>query len=193
MELKIKNCNNIDNGKINITKNKLNIKFGINGTGKSTITRAIKYNIESPEKLKELTPFKLRHLEVEQLPELIFDEEVKSVLIFNEEYLNQFLFKEDELIANSYEIFIKTSEYKNLSSQIEQLLSDIKNVFTDNADLNIIISDFENLSKSFATTQTGLSKTSALYKGLKEGNKIEHVPESLKGYSKLIKGKNCVK
>lgn len=192
MELTIKNCNNIDSGIISITRNKLNIKFGINGTGKSTITRAIKYKIDSPELLKELLPFKHRKSEIEVEPEIITDEELNSVLIFNEEYLNQFLFKEDELISNSYEIFINTPEYKNSTEQIEQLLSQIKNVFSENENLNKIISDFENLSKSFATTQSGLSKSSALYKGLKEGNKIQHIPESLKGYSKLIKDKNCV-
>lgn len=193
MELTITNCNNIDSGKIEITNNKLNIKFGINGTGKSTITRAIKYGIESPELLKELVPFKHRNSEFAVVPEITMNEGIKSVLIFNEEYLNQFLFKEDELISNSYEIFINTPEYKISTEQIEQLLSEIKKVFSDNDDLNKIISDFENLSKSFATTQTGLSKSSALYKGLKEGNKIQHIPDSLIGYSKLIKDKSCVK
>ena len=193
MELTITNCNNIDSGKIEITNNKLNIKFGINGTGKSTITRAIKYAIDSPQLLTELIPFKHRQSEVKVVPEITINEEVKSVLIFNEEYLNQFLFKEDELISNSYEIFINTPEYKNSTEQIEQLLSEIKKVFSENEDLNKTILDFENLSKSFATTQSGLSKSSALYKGLKEGNKIQHIPDSLKGYSKLIKDKNCVR
>ncbi len=193
MELTITNCNNIDSGKIEITNNKLNIKFGINGTGKSTITRAIKHVIDSPQLLTELIPFKHRQSEIKVVPEITINEEIKSVLIFNEEYLNQFLFKEDELISNSYEIFINTPEYKNSTEQIEQLLSEIKKVFSENEDLNKTISDFENLSKSFATTQTGLSKSSALYKGLKEGNKIQHIPDSLKGYSKLIKDKNCVK
>lgn len=193
MELTITNCNNIDSGKIEITNNKLNIKFGINGTGKSTITRAIKYAIDSPQLLTELIPFKHRQSEIKVVPEITINQEIKSVLIFNEEYLNQFLFKEDELISNSYEIFINTPEYKNSTEQIEQLLSEIKKVFSENEDLNKTISDFENLSKSFATTQTGLSKSSALYKGLKEGNKIQHIPDSLKGYSKLIKDKNCVK
>lgn len=192
MEIDIKNCNNIENGKIVITKDKLNLKFGINGTGKSTITKALQYRVESPENLKNLIPFKLKGSDVEITPEIITSEEINSILIFNEEYLNQFLFKEDELISNSYEIFIKTQEYQNLNRQIEQLLSDIKKVFLDNEELDLIISDFENLSKSFTTTQTGLSKSSALYKGLKEGNKIAHIPEVLKGYSKLIKDKNCV-
>lgn len=193
MEIQIKNCNNIDNGTIEITKKKLNIKFGINGTGKSTISRAIKYCIETPELLKELIPFKHRKEGIEIIPEILIDEEIKSVLIFNEEYLNQFLFKEDELISDSYEIFINTQEYKNSSTEIDKLLTEIKQIFSNNKELNKIISDFENLSKSFATTQSGLSKTSALYKGLKEGNKIQHIPDSLKGYSKLIKDKSCVK
>ena len=97
------------------------------------------------------------------------------------------------MIANSYEIFINTQEFKQSMSKIDELLSDIKQVFSGSQELDRIILDFESLSKSFATTQTGLSKSSVLYKGLREGNRIEHVPEELAGYSKLIKDKSCVK
>ena len=41
MEIIINNCNNIKEAKINIEENKLNIKYGLNGTGKSTIASAI--------------------------------------------------------------------------------------------------------------------------------------------------------
>lgn len=44
MEITIKHCNNIVEGTIAIEKNKLNIKYGINGTGKSTIAHAIEKN-----------------------------------------------------------------------------------------------------------------------------------------------------
>lgn len=193
MEIVVKNCNNIDEGKITIIPEKLNIKFGVNGTGKSTLTRAIKYSIDEPNLLKDLTPFKLRKVDPAIIPSVTISEDLKSVLIFNEDYLNQFLFKEDELIANSYEIFINNEEFKKSATKIDELLSEIKQVFTDSQELSRIIVDFESLSKSFATTQTGLSKSSVLYKGLKEGNRIEHVPEELSGYSKLIKDKSCVK
>src|SRR5690606_32326066 len=142
--------------------------------------------------LSELTPFKLIDGETDLKPGVLLPNNVNSVLIFNEEYLNQFLFKEDELIANSYEIFIKTREFINTTAQIENLLIQIRKVFAENESLDQIIMDFENLSRSFTTTQTGLSKSSPLYKSLKEGNKIEHIPENLEGYSKLIKNKNCV-
>lgn len=191
MELKLTNCNNIDSGRIEISKNKLNIKFGINGTGKSTITRAIKYAIDSPHLLFELIPFKHRNSEIKIVPNITINEEIKSVLIFNEEYLNQFLFKDDELISNSYEIFINTAEHKNSTEQIDQLLFEIKKVFSENTYLNEIISDFDNLSKSFATTQTKLSKSSLISKSLKDGNKLEHIPEHLKGYTSFLKDKSC--
>ena len=41
MFIDIKNCNNIDNAKIEIKENRLNIKYAINGIGKSTISSAI--------------------------------------------------------------------------------------------------------------------------------------------------------
>lgn len=178
-------------GTIQIINSKLNIKFGINGTGKSTISKAIKYGVESPEKLNELMPFKLRNTETELNPEVIKSEEIESIFIFNEEYLDQFLYKQDELISNSFEIFIKTPNYIESISKIDEILTDVKKIFSENEELDLIINDFDNLSKSFKTTKSGLSKTSSIYKGLEEGNKQEHIPKQLKGYSSFIKNENC--
>ncbi|MBN7817778.1 hypothetical protein [Algoriphagus pacificus] len=191
MEISLVNCNNIDEGSMIITPNKLNIRYGINGTGKSTITKAIELKINDPHKLIELKPFKLIDSNSELEPQVSIPDSINSVLVFNEEYLNKFLYKEDELIANSYEIFIKTQEFTASMEEIERLLSEVKKVFDENQDLEQIIIDFESLSKSFSTTQSGLSKSSALYKGLKEGNKQEHIPAHLIGYSKLIKDRSC--
>lgn len=192
MEFTIKNCNNIDEGTIRIVNGKLNIRFGINGTGKSTIAKAVKYSLESPELLAELKPFKLRNTATETMPTVVPSDDVSSVLIFNEEYLSQFLFKENELLSNSFEVLIKTPEYTKSIDEIEKLLLDIKNIFSENDELDKTILDFENLSGSFKTTKTGLSETSALYKGLREGNLIEHIPKSLQGYASLIRHKDCV-
>ena len=41
MEIQINNCNNISEGTISIVENRLNIRYAINGTGKSTISKAI--------------------------------------------------------------------------------------------------------------------------------------------------------
>jgi len=60
MNIEIKNCNNIDSANIFLTENKLNIKFAPNGTGKSTIARAIILGTTKGSNLDELMPFKLR-------------------------------------------------------------------------------------------------------------------------------------
>jgi len=64
IELTIKNCNNIEEATISITKNHLNIKYGINGTGKSTIAKAIANNNAN---LDELMPFKYREENIEDI------------------------------------------------------------------------------------------------------------------------------
>jgi hypothetical protein len=93
---------------------------------------------------------------------------VKSISIFNEEYVKNILFKKDELINNSFEIFIETTKYKENTKNIEEQLEGIKKVFSNNEELEETILDFDNLSKSFKTTQSGLSDASAISKGLKD-------------------------
>jgi predicted ATP-binding protein involved in virulence len=43
MQIQITNCNNIDSAEIDLAESKLNIKFAPNGTGKSTIAKAIEF------------------------------------------------------------------------------------------------------------------------------------------------------
>ncbi len=188
MDIKLENCNNIDSGIVQISKSKLNIKFGTNGTGKSTIAKAIKYKIEEPDKLKELMPFKLQKLDSKIEPEVIIPDEIKSVFIFDEEYLNQFIYKDDELVANSFEIFIKSPNYIKSVQEIENILENIKTIFQKDESLNETIKNFESLANSFSITNTGkLSKSSAVYKALENGNLLKNIPEELNGYSEYLK------
>lgn len=61
MDVEIKYCNNIDNACITLSENKLNIKFAPNGTGKSTISRAILHSVSRDAAgLNSLLPFKFR-------------------------------------------------------------------------------------------------------------------------------------
>lgn len=195
MEIKIENCNNITAGLINIEKDKLNIKFGINGTGKSTMAKAIQYKVENEENLSSLLPFKLQENNEGNLtPNIEIDDGViNSVSIFNEEYIKQFLFKQDELVSNSFEIFIKTPKYTETEKKIEEQLEEIKKVFLNNEELEKVILDFESLSKSFKTTKSGLSNASAIAKGLENGNTIENIPENLIEYKPFLQNKEkCV-
>lgn len=73
MKIEIKNCNNVDSGVVEIIENRLNIKYAVNGTGKSTIARAIFLASDQSEDIsKALSPlisFKNINIE-ENAPEI---------------------------------------------------------------------------------------------------------------------------
>lgn len=187
MNLLIKNCNNIDLANIKIKEHELNIKYGINGTGKSTISKAIKYSIENNNRLIELKPFKHLKSDEEIIPKVEGVEKWNTVSIFNEEYVNQYVFQEDEILKNSYEIFIKNEEYDNLMVEIENLVIEVRDTFNKNPELDILIQDLNTLTECFGKSSSGYSASGSIGKGLKNGNKIIHIPDELEEYGDYIK------
>jgi len=183
----IKNCNSIDESHIIIEECKLNIKYGINGTGKSTIAKAIEYH-SSPDDLSSLLPFKFRENNPAGIePQVEGAEVFSTIMLFNEEYINQFVFKEEELVENSFEIFIKDEKYKENLLAIEALFSNVKTIFDENENLSRIINDLNELSKAFSTTSDGLARNSKMIKALGGGNKLENIPDGLEGYTEYLK------
>lgn len=107
----IKNCNSIDKAEIALTKGSLNIKYGPNGLGKSTIAKAIVSHVRGDGTLNDLIPFKNRGKTGVESPKVEGIDDLKSALVFDEEYVSQFVFHQDEVIKNSFDIFIKTPDY----------------------------------------------------------------------------------
>ena len=92
MRLTIKNCNNIENGEFDIIEGRLNIKYAINGTGKSTISKAIDaFVTNNQEKKHSLLPFKYYGNEEGNLPELIGYDRFTKIAIFNEKYIEDYV------------------------------------------------------------------------------------------------------
>ena len=194
IQIEVKNCNNIDTAVISLVVGKLNIKFAPNGTGKSTIARAVLLGLKRDQNLlSELMPFKLRKDNPEnKRPEVRGTEELKNIMCFNEDYVSQFLFKPDELLSNSFDIFIRTVAYKQREQEIEGLVCDIKQLFSKNTELETLIANLKEMGGAFKLSKSGLSKSSTGMKGLSSGNKIEHIPAGLEPYKPFIQGRNSV-
>lgn len=102
MKISIENCNNIDKGEIEIVPNTLNIKYANNGTGKSTIAKAIHaFAMQDVDKQKSLTPYDLIGKRSGPKPNVSFsrktnDKDIQNVEIFDDNYVNQFLFVKDK-------------------------------------------------------------------------------------------------
>lgn len=194
MNIAIKNCNNIELANITLFENKLNIKFAPNGTGKSSIAKALMLGAEDNKSLlKELMPFKLRKENPEnKLPEVVGAQGFNKIMCFNEEYVSQFVFKPNELLTNSFDIFVRTESYKQKEQEIEDLVSNIKQLFSGNQELETLIATLKEMGNAFKLSKTGLDKKSTGMKGLSAGNKIQHVPPGLELYTPFIRSQNSV-
>ncbi|WP_100065789.1 S24 family peptidase [Miniphocaeibacter massiliensis] len=181
MNIIIKNCNNIDYGEVKIAKNKLNIFYAINGTGKSTIAKAIMNKIES------LCPFKyMDSINKENKPDVEGNKNIGKIDIFDEDFVSQFLFQPDELVKDSFDIFINSNEYKNQFKKIEKLVKDAKEIFENDSDLNNLIANFYIFINGFGKSKKGYSKAGSMYKAIGKGNKIYNIPEELQAYKKYV-------
>lgn len=188
MEIEIKNCNNVDFASISLEEGMLNIKYAPNGSGKSTIAKAILLQVTGAhERLGELTPFKyLQENPDNKQPEVAGTESLKSVMCFNEDYIDLFVYKKDELLVNSFDILIRTDAYRQIEIEIEELISDIKNMFSDNSELEGLIATLTAMGNAFKLSKLGISRASTGMKGLASGNKLHHIPAGLESYKPFI-------
>lgn len=187
MIINICNCNNIDNGSIEVQEKKLNILYGINGTGKTTIAKAIQH-FYSDKDYSSLIQFKNRKTN-KQLPTVdLVDEKGLNVAIYNEDYVNTNLYKADELISNSFEIIVRTPNYEKNLLKIELMVSNLKSVFEKHEDLNDLISVLTTFLNSFGKSiKSPYAASSAFAKGLSKGNLIENIPEEFQEYTPFLK------
>lgn len=184
MNVEINNCNNIEKGNVEIKENTLNIKYAINGTGKTTITKAITYEVLKQD-LSILTPFKYQK-EGKIIPKVSGINGISKVKVFNEEYVNQYVFLEDEVVKDSFKIFIRNKEYEYEMKEINNLLVNIKNTFVEDEEIEELIKNLRNLGLSFGKSKKGYAANSALNKGLGNGNKIKNIPKGLEDFSDYL-------
>jgi len=195
LNLEIRNCNNIDLANIVLHPNTLNIKYGINGTGKTTLSKAIKFSIETDSiELGKLRPFKhLNSIEDSVLPSVSGLQNIKSIALFNENYINKYVFVEDEIIQGSFEIFIKDESYISNADSIKQITKLVNDSVNENAEIDSLILNLEALAKCFGSSKESIAKNSDLFKSVGAGFNITNVPESLIEYSPFIQNENNTK
>lgn len=177
MKVNIKNCNNIDRGEFDIDENRLNIKYAINGTGKSTISKAIDAFVNNDEdKKSSLLPFKYYGKNGERTPELIGCDQIRKIAVFNEKYIEDYVFQQTDLLKNSFEIFVKTADYEKHVREIGKLLEGINVTFQNHPELDTLIKDFQQFIEGFGKAKSGYSAAGAIGKGIGKGNKIDNIP-----------------
>lgn len=191
MKVELLRCNNIETGAVEIKEQTLNLKYAINGSGKTTIAKAILASVHErlgTEKnaLAPLTPFKYRQ-NASGKPEVKGTEAIQAVRVFDERYINEFVFQPDELIKGSFDIFIRGEAYEEGIKEIDAHVEAMQKALSEDKDISDLISDFNEISSSFGKeTKSGIHGSSGLAKAFKDGNKVTNIPAGLERYKPYI-------
>ena len=191
MNIVIKNCNNIVNGEISLKENLLNIKYAINGTGKSSISKSILYyindKIDGSNTLKELKPYSTLN-DDSILSEVQGVDDLSRVRMFSDDYISKYIFNEDELIKGSFDIFVRNEAYETGLHEIENLVQEIKEILKSDKEIEGLKNDFGEMINAFGKdARNGLHGSSVLAKAFRDGNKVENIPAGLEMFSDFIK------
>jgi energy-coupling factor transporter ATP-binding protein EcfA2 len=165
--IKIQNCNNITSGEIDIYDGKLNILFGRNGTGKSTIARAISLSSQS-KPLTELAPYGVNS---DEFSSTLSGISTGSIVIFDDDYIRQYVYQADSLIKDTFEVLIRSKEYDDAKKNIDDALAKIKTTITGREEvvalqkqIGVLISNIE-----FTGSTNKLAKRKGGIKGILSG------------------------
>ena len=178
--IKIENCNNIVEGELEIEDGKLNILYGINGTGKTTIAKAIEFSKE-PQKIEELQSFF-----TENPASVSINPEIGKILVFNEDFVRNIVFKEDEVIQNSFEVFLKTSKYSQKKAQLDQHLQALHNIMKQDEEIQELQRLLDQIAGKFKRTTNGKLSKTGVYKSVLSKSNLYNIPEELDSYRPFI-------
>lgn len=185
--VKLAYSNNINCAAITLKPNATTVLHGMNGSGKSSVARAIQlYSGKDGQTLEVLKPYASESLpSVEGLPS------DSNILVFNEDYVDSTLFKGDmELIENGYKIFVDTPEYRKAAKATDELLAEAVKRLRDEGKVADLLSTVNNLLSCFGkVSKQTYSKTSPIAKGIVlNGNLFEHVSPRFESFIPLIQG-----
>lgn len=191
MNVVIENCRSIDNASISIEPGKLNVKFAPNGTGKSTIAKAL-VSAVSESIGPELVPFKwLKESSAEEHPFTVNGlDGVASVEVFDEGYVQSVVFQQDSLFPGSFDAFVRTPEFINTENRLREQLGAMVEL-SEREDVRKLAADLEsflaNLVGNSGLDRNKMPKgSSPVVKALKDGNTWEHEDPLLTPFKPIL-------
>jgi energy-coupling factor transporter ATP-binding protein EcfA2 len=162
-KIKIQNCNNITDGELELYDNRLNILFGRNGTGKSTIARAIALASQG-KALSELAPYG----SATTAPS-IDGVATGGVSIFDDNYVSQYVYQPDSLIKDAFEVLIRSPEYDETKKNIDNALVKIRTTITERQGIAELRNQIGGLIDTIKFTSSNKIAKRGGVKGILEG------------------------
>lgn len=179
MNVVIENCRSIDRASVSIDPGKLNVKFAPNGTGKSSIAKALAAAASGSDG-SGLVPFKwLKEGSAGEHPFRVSGlDGVASVEVFDEGYVQSVVFQQDSLFPGSFEAFVRTPEFVDTERELRNQLGALVEL-AEREDVRKLAADLEGFLGNLIGS-SGLGRDnkptgrSPVVKALSDGNTWDH-------------------
>lgn len=184
---------NLEKANISIEKEKVNVKYGFNGIGKTTLVKSIKYIFGTQEEKNVLNRLLISQKTGAQyiLPESIMKSDFNSLMVYDRQYFDK-LFKQTDLLNNTFELLIDSQDYSNLREPIVKNIEKLKDAInnTNYIDLFNLINTLgdKELIKYKQDGKSVIKSSTFLYNySTKNVSISEDVPQELDNYKQFIK------
>ena len=191
MEVVVENCRSIDHASISIDPGKLNVKFAPNGTGKTSIAKALAAAATGSDG-SGLVPFKwLKEGSAGEHPFRVSGlDGVASVKVFDEGYVQSVVFQQDSLFPGSFDAFVRTPEFIETERELRNRLKGLVEL-AEREDVRKLSADLEAfLANLIGNSGLGRDKkpkgSSPVIKALSEGNTWEHEDQLLAPFKPIL-------
>ena len=183
-KIEVMHCNCIEQAVISIKQGTLNIKYGPNGTGKSTISKAIKYFVnQDDEELLKLKPYNS-----DRIPQ-INNCEFRKVKVFDETYVNRYLFENRNFFDNSYQVFLRDRKLEALQASTESLLKGLQHIFEESEDIKVLLDFLPKYLNTTSFEQGKIKKRGGVGELLKGNGSGSEKYDELNSYRPFFEGR----
>lgn len=192
LQLEFKNCRNIsrvDSDSLPLQYNRLNILFGSNGTGKTTISKVLDAwcNPNDASKKDDLRSFVYLHSQDPCDAPMVktTSSRSKPILTFNSEWVGDHCFRDDgNLQVGAYGLYVSSSEVRRLERERDKTLSRLGAVLA-----NEHVEELRSLS---ATVAKGIGTTlrGKVGSAFKDNAPLEGLPASLSYVVRRLRDKD---
>lgn len=143
--IELKNVGCIKEGKVTVHENQLNIKFGPNGIGKTTIIKALKFKVNGERDLKKV----IMSFDNPVEPTCEISKDIESLAIYDKTYFDKLFTKREDLLNDTYQFAIKDENYDKEVERINASLEKVCEIAQRNEFSNLIQLYNELTVKSF--------------------------------------------
>ena len=192
MSYVFENIGNLDKAEISLVAGKVNIKYGFNGIGKSTIVKGIRHIFGNPDEQANLNTIlnSQRTGNPFVLPSSDMKADFDSILVYDRFYFEK-LFKQTDLLNNTYEFLINGSDYQTLLTPVINDIDRLKNIINDTNYISLysLLNSLgsKSLIKYKQDGSVAKSNTFLVNYAMKNISISEDIPEDLNDYESFIK------